>query len=195
MGCDGWDEVMATRIQIPLKLAYALSVHKCQGMTIDQLETYLLKAFGYKMGFTALSRVKSLDGLYLIGLDPSKIKAHPKDTNQGKQIASFVITAIQTVGQDIKLNIPEFDGKANADASAYFDHITPSVLKCQGMTIDRLETDLSKVFGYGMVFFALSRVKSLDGLYLIGFDPSKIKANPKVTKFYNTHFLNEKIMR
>ncbi|KAF6159705.1 hypothetical protein GIB67_029963 [Kingdonia uniflora] len=38
-----------------------------------------------------------------------------QDTNQGDQIASAVITAIQTVGQDVKLNIPELDGKADAD--------------------------------------------------------------------------------
>ncbi|KAF6157609.1 hypothetical protein GIB67_037182 [Kingdonia uniflora] len=39
----------------------------------------------------------------------------PQDTNQGEQIASAVITAIRTVGQDVKLNIPEFDGKVDAN--------------------------------------------------------------------------------
>ncbi|KAF6162037.1 hypothetical protein GIB67_002626 [Kingdonia uniflora] len=76
---DG-DEVMATRKQIPLRLAYALSVRKCQGMTIDCLEADLSKAFGYGMVYVVLSRVKSLDGLHLIGFDLLKIKAHPKVT-------------------------------------------------------------------------------------------------------------------
>lgn len=59
-----------------------------------------------------------------------------------------------------------------------------SVHKCQGMTLDRVETNLSKAFGHGMVYVALSRVKSLQGLRLIGFDPSKIKALPVVSRFY-----------
>ncbi|KAF6167113.1 hypothetical protein GIB67_041368 [Kingdonia uniflora] len=72
------DRALATRKQIPLILAWAVSVHKCQGMTIDRLETDLSKAFGYGMVYVALSRVKSLDGLHLVGLDSCKIEAHPK---------------------------------------------------------------------------------------------------------------------
>ena len=41
------------------------------------------------------------------------------------------------------------------------------------------------MFEYGQTYVALSRVKSLDGLYLTGFDSSKIKVNPKVRDFYN----------
>ncbi|KAF9610205.1 hypothetical protein IFM89_021143 [Coptis chinensis] len=63
-----------------------------------------------------------------------------------------------------------------------------SVHKCQGMTLDCLHTDLSKAFDYGMVYVALSRVRNLRGLYLSGFDSSKIKAHPKVLVFYNNQF-------
>lgn len=59
-----------------------------------------------------------------------------------------------------------------------------SVHKCQGMTLDYVETDLCKAFGHGMVYVALSRVKSLQGLRLIGFDPSRILTRPVVSKFY-----------
>uniref|UniRef100_A0A0V0GZ19 Putative ovule protein n=1 Tax=Solanum chacoense TaxID=4108 RepID=A0A0V0GZ19_SOLCH len=59
-----------------------------------------------------------------------------------------------------------------------------SIHKCQGMTLNNLHTDLYRVFGFGMVYVALSRVKSLDGLNLVNFNPSKIKANPKVLQFY-----------
>ncbi|GER47360.1 ATP-dependent DNA helicase PIF1 [Striga asiatica] len=72
------DKVVATRRQIPLILSWALSIHKCQGMTLDKLHTDLSRVFDFGMVYVALSRVRSLGGLYLSGLDPSKIKAHPK---------------------------------------------------------------------------------------------------------------------
>jgi ATP-dependent DNA helicase PIF1 len=72
------DTVVANRKQMPLLLAWALSIHKCQGMTLDKISTNLSEAFGYGMVYVALSRVRSLDGLHLSGFTPSKIKAHPK---------------------------------------------------------------------------------------------------------------------
>ncbi|GAA0150630.1 hypothetical protein LIER_09529 [Lithospermum erythrorhizon] len=74
---DG-DKVVAQRKQIRLMLAWAMSIHKCQGMTLDSLHTDLKRAFGPAMVYVALSRVKSFSGLYLSGFDPAKIKAHPK---------------------------------------------------------------------------------------------------------------------
>ncbi|KAK9284801.1 hypothetical protein L1049_023978 [Liquidambar formosana] len=72
------DLVVATRKQIPLVLAWALSIHKCQGMTLDRLHTDLSRAFGCGMVYVALSRVRSLEGLHLSGFRSSKIIAHPK---------------------------------------------------------------------------------------------------------------------
>jgi ATP-dependent DNA helicase PIF1 len=72
------DIVVAWRYQIPLILAWAISIHKCQGMTLDHAQTDLSRAFGYGMVYVALSRVRSLEGLHLSGFTPSKIKAHPK---------------------------------------------------------------------------------------------------------------------
>ncbi|KAH6788835.1 hypothetical protein C2S51_003841 [Perilla frutescens var. frutescens] len=74
---DG-ERIVARRRQIPLILSWALSIHKCQGMTLDKLHTDLSRVFGYGMVYVALSRVRSLAGLHLSGLEPSKIIAHPK---------------------------------------------------------------------------------------------------------------------
>lgn len=69
---------VACRQQLPLVLAWAISIHKCQGMSLDHIHTDLSRAFGFGMVYVALSRVRSLDGLHLSGFSPSKIKAHPK---------------------------------------------------------------------------------------------------------------------
>ncbi|KAL2896942.1 ATP-dependent DNA helicase PIF1 [Bienertia sinuspersici] len=73
------DKIRATRLQLPLILAWAMSIHKSQGMTVDRLHTNLSKAFGFGMIYVALSRLRSLDGLsFSSDFHPSKIKAHPK---------------------------------------------------------------------------------------------------------------------
>jgi ATP-dependent DNA helicase PIF1 len=69
--------VVATLEQFPLRLAYALSIHKCQGTTLDYVELDLSNIFEYGQAYVALSRVKNIDGLSITGIDFSRIQAHP----------------------------------------------------------------------------------------------------------------------
>lgn len=55
--------------QIPLRLAWAITVHKSQGMTLDSAKIDLRKAFVEGMGYVALSRVKNIENLYLYGIN------------------------------------------------------------------------------------------------------------------------------
>jgi ATP-dependent DNA helicase PIF1 len=62
-----------------------------------------------------------------------------------------------------------------------------TIHKIQGATLDMAEIDIGQsIFEYGQTYVALSRIKSLDGLYLSEFQPNKIKTNPKVIEFYNS---------
>ena len=60
-----------------------------------------------------------------------------------------------------------------------------TIHKAQGVSLDMAQIDAgSNIFECGQTYVALSRVKSLDGLYLTAFNPQKIKVNRKVQEFY-----------
>ena len=63
--------------QIPLRLAWAITVHKSQGMTLDAAEIDLSRAFEPGQGYVALSRIKALSGLRLMGLNDVALQIDP----------------------------------------------------------------------------------------------------------------------
>ena len=63
--------------QVPLRLAWAITVHKSQGMTLDAAKIDLRKAFVEGMGYVALSRVRDLDNLYLYGINRKALEISP----------------------------------------------------------------------------------------------------------------------
>ncbi len=80
------NKTIVTIEQIPLRVAYAVTVHKCQGITIDLAEIDLKGFFEYGQAYVALSRVRTLNGLSLRNFDKSYIKAHPRVVKYYKNI-------------------------------------------------------------------------------------------------------------
>ena len=69
--------ITATVSQIPLKLAWAITIHKSQGMTLDSAEIDLSKTFEVGQGYVALSRIKNIDGLRLMGFNDMALQVDP----------------------------------------------------------------------------------------------------------------------
>ena len=83
IGPESWelrdgDKKRASLAQIPLRLAWAITVHKSQGMTLDAARIDLRKAFVEGMGYVALTRVRSLDTLSLTGLNSMALRVSPE---------------------------------------------------------------------------------------------------------------------
>ena len=71
-------EIQASRSQIPLILAWALSIHKAQGQTLDRVKVDLGKIFEKGQAYVALSRATCQEGLQITRFDPKKVMAHDR---------------------------------------------------------------------------------------------------------------------
>ena len=94
------------RVQFPITLAWACTVHKVQGLTLEKvvLSSDLIKqrAFNYGQIYVALSRATSLQGLYILGQIESKhIKANPKVLEEYERLRNeCIVPHLTTVPQD-----------------------------------------------------------------------------------------------
>jgi ATP-dependent DNA helicase PIF1 len=68
--------------QIPLRLAWAITVHKSQGMSLDSAKIDLKSTFEFGQGYVAISRVRTLSGMHLTGINDKTFLMHPKVVEQ-----------------------------------------------------------------------------------------------------------------
>lgn len=71
-------KMIAEITQVPLRLAWAITIHKSQGMSLDAAEIDLRNAFTYGQGYVALSRVRTLAGMKVLGLNANSLLVDPK---------------------------------------------------------------------------------------------------------------------
>ena len=115
--------VVAKVSQVPLKLAWAITIHKSQGMTLDSAEIDLSKTFEVGQGYVALSRIKNIDGLRLMGLNDKALMVDPLILHIDDRIkdaskkASDEISAVsqENLEEMFKSYILSIDGILNQD--------------------------------------------------------------------------------
>jgi ATP-dependent DNA helicase PIF1 len=74
-----WTTDVSSITQVPLMYAWAITIHKAQGATLQEAELDLGNdVFECGQSYVALSRVVDISGLYLTGFNSQKIKVHPK---------------------------------------------------------------------------------------------------------------------
>ncbi len=124
---DG-DKKRASISQIPLRLAWAITVHKSQGMTLDAARIDLRKAFVPGMGYVALSRVKNINNLYLTGINRMALtmsdEAHEIDGHLRRRAAADAKRFAHLLAQAEKrvLELPTKTKKASG-SSGWADKI------------------------------------------------------------------------
>lgn len=102
---------IATIVQLPLRLAWAMTVHKSQGMSLDAALIDLSSAFAYGQGYVALSRVRSLSGLHLQGLNERALEVDPVVLAQDEQ---FRLRSLEA--KELLSTVPVDELKAQHDA-------------------------------------------------------------------------------
>ncbi len=101
------ERVVAERLQYPLKLAYGITIHKSQGMTLDKLVVDCARIFERGQAYVAMSRVKTLDGLYIKNFEPEKVMVDSR-------VAKFYEDLVET-GNVPPVIITEYDDEACSD--------------------------------------------------------------------------------
>ncbi|MBC7498026.1 AAA family ATPase [Candidatus Gracilibacteria bacterium] len=92
-------KVKATILQIPLRLAWAITVHKSQGMTLDTAVMDLSDAFVRGQGYVALSRVRSLNGLILRGYNPIALQIDSRVRDYDEILRATSAAVIERLAQ------------------------------------------------------------------------------------------------
>ena len=126
------NKILAKVTQIPLRLAWAITVHKSQGMSLDVAEIDLSKTFEVGQGYVALSRVTSIKGLKLIGLNDMALRVDSTILQIDERIKGASIRAEEEISKTSKTAL-------NKTSKTHLRHI-------ENMKEDEIDKETKAIF-------------------------------------------------
>jgi ATP-dependent DNA helicase PIF1 len=163
-------KVRAEAIQLPLRLAWAITIHKSQGMSLDAAEIDLSKAFTPGMGYVALSRVRSLDGLYIKGINRMALSMHP-------QIYEFD-NYLRMASSQLSLNTEDMDDETAEVRSTIIDEDLFEKLKQWRLKRSKADNVPPYIIAHNASLSAIAAVRPVTSqqlLSLSGFGTKKVE--------------------
>lgn len=172
----------AEAAQLPLRLAWAITIHKSQGMSLDAAEIDLSRSFTPGMGYVALSRVRSLDGVYLGGINNLALSMHPQIYEFDNQLRTASEELADSV-DDLPEDEPETGQSADArtaadDQSANYDQGLFDKLRAWRAEQARTGSVAPYMVAHDAALKELARIKPVTIQKLTGvkgFGPKKIE--------------------
>jgi hypothetical protein len=133
---------MAERLQLPLMLAWAISIHKSQGMTIPFLDIKFAGMFEYGQAYVALSRAVDLDGLNLTDFNPDAIKAHDQVVRFYEQMQRNLPSVSSSILIETTLGVlaKEFAAKSQTEST----EIVKASLENEWLDVKRVKHETLK---------------------------------------------------
>ena len=125
-------EVQASRKQVPLILAWALSIHKAQGQTLERVKVDLGKVFEKGQAYVALSRATTQQGLQVLRFQKEKVMAHPRVVDFYNQLYD-VESIISKRTQNKLSNVPYTSaGRLESRGRGSVDHEAEEAMSMYG---------------------------------------------------------------
>lgn len=139
---DELGKPLVSRVQLPLMLAWALSIHKSQGQTLPKVKVDLKRVFEKGQAYVALSRAVSRDGLQVLNFDRNRIQSHEK-------VVSFYtsLTNVNNVMQDYHQQSTKAPSKARRSQSTLANFAPNNGQKARRIASDALMKSHARVGG------------------------------------------------
>ncbi|MEO6760928.1 MAG: HRDC domain-containing protein [Candidatus Saccharimonadales bacterium] len=175
--------------QLPLRLAWAITIHKSQGMSLDAAEIDLSRSFTPGMGYVALSRVRSMDGVYLIGINQMALTMHPLIFEFDTEMRNLS-EALANITGDIEAEVVPTPAEKVIDISAPYDEDLFEKLRIWRIKQAKQEKVSAFIIAHNSLLEELARRKPQTAQALMGvkgFGPNKLeKYGPEILAILNS---------